>query len=835
MKIQLLPFQENAIDELNKKIDKAHLLWSENDPQVISFSAPTGAGKTIMMTALFEDILYGNADRLADPDAVFVWLSDSPMLNEQTRFKIEKDSDKIRVRDLVTIDANYNAEYLEGGHIYFLNTQKLGSDKLLTTVSDRRQYPIWETLANTAKRFTKHLYVVTDEAHRGTAASQREISRANSIMQKFIFGSEADGMIPMPLVIGMSATPQRFEALLTGAPNTVQKVHVPVSEVRDSGLLKDRIIIRFPEMPLMANMTILKSAIENWKDKCVRWESYCSHEREKKVNPVLVIQVEDGSGSHVTTTDIDICISYIEEEIGRKLLPGEVVHTFNDHGTLTYGETEVRQVDASRIEEDDNIRVVFFKMNLSTGWDCPRAETMMSFRSAQDYTFIAQLLGRMIRTPLARHIDADAELNNVSLFLPYFNEDTVKDVIKALRDDEAAAPADIGTVRELVTLRRDPALADVFSAMGNLVTYRIDAGRKQAPLRALMQLARALTMDGIDLQIQSKTRKAIVAKMTAEIQTMRDSGKLDSFAKRITGVSLGGVTVDYGFGNSVVMEPTTQYSVAEYDIDRHFEQAGKLLGEGLHTEYWIKHADCDRTDVHVEVIALVNSPDAMEHLDSYAEKEFESIYENNKRAIAALPEARKQFYQKLISSSAIPLSLQWQVPETIDFTVGENSEKFDNHLYINENGEMETYLNPWEKGVLQEEMNNGAVCWLRNLDRKPWSLCIPYEINGVAAPMYPDLVVVRADSGGYVFDVLEPHDSSRKDNFPKAVGLAKFAEKHWDKYGRIELIRQMRGPDGHLHFYRLDMAKASVRNRVRGISGNAELDRIFEEDAVRED
>ena len=32
-----------------------------------------------------------------------------------------------------------------------------------------------------------------------------------------------------------------------------------------------------------------------------------------------------------------------------------------------------------------------------------------------------------------------------------------------------------------------------------------------------------------------------------------------------------------------------------------------------------------------------------------------------------------------------------------------------------------------------------------------------------------------------------------------------------------------------------DMAKASVRNRVRGISGNAELDRIFEEDAVRED
>ena len=275
--------------------------------------------------------------------------------------------------------------------------------------------------------------------------------------------------------------------------------------------------------------------------------------------------------------------------------------------------------------------------------------------------------------------------------------------------------------------------------------------------------------------------------------------------------------------------------MAEYDIDRHFEQAGKLLGEGLHTEYWIKHADRDRTDVHVEVIALANSPDAMEHLNVYAEKEFENLYENYKRAIGGLPEARKQFYQKLISASATPIAFQWKLPETIDFTVGENSEKYQNHLYVNETGEAEIYLNSWEKSVLQEEMNRGAVSWLRNLDRKPWSLSIPYENNGVAVPMYPDLVIIRADAEGYVFDILEPHDSSRKDNFPKAVGLAKFAEKHWDVFGRIELIREMRGPDGQMHFYRLDMAKASIRNRVRGISSNSELDHIFTEDAVRED
>lgn len=835
MKLQLFPFQEDAVTELNRKIDKAHILWSEDDPQVISFSAPTGSGKTIMMTALFEEILFGNADRVADPEAIFVWLSDSPMLNEQTRFKIEGQSDKIKVRDLVTIDANFSAEILECGHIYFLNTQKLGSDKLLATLSDKRQYSIWETLTNTARKYPQHMYVVIDEAHRGTAASQRDINKANSIMQKFIFGSEADSMIAMPLIIGMSATPQRFESLLTGASNTVQKVGVSVSDVRNSGLLKERIIIRFPEMPLMADMTILKSAVENWQDKCRRWETYCNREGEKSVKPILVIQVEDGNGSQVTATDIDVCIDFVEEAIGRKLLPGEAVHTFNDYGTLTFGDTELRQIEASRIEEDQNIQVVFFKMNLSTGWDCPRAETMMSFRSAQDYTYIAQLLGRMIRTPLARHIDSDAELNNVSLFLPYFDNETVGNVIKALRDDEMATPADVGTARNLVTLKKNAEYDDVFAAMHSLVTYRIEAGKKQHPLRLYMQLARALTMDGIDLTAQKQARNGIVARMTAEVDALKNDGSFNRLAKYITGISMGGVTFDYGDTTYTYDESKKEVSVTEFDISRHFEQAGKILGEGLHTEYWIKHSERERADIHIEVIVLANNTDIMERLSAYAEGLFTNLYENNKRAIATLPEARKQFYQKLISSSARPIAMLWQLPDTIDFTVNDDSVKYSQHLYINDTGDMETYLNSWEKGVLQEELQNGAVCWLRNLDRKPWSLCVPYEVNGVSTAMFPDLLVVRADAHGYVFDVLEPHDGSRKDNCPKAVGLAKFAESHWDKFGRIELIREMRGPDGHMHFYRLDMSKAAVRNRVRGITNNAELDRIFDEDAIRED
>ena len=94
---------------------------------------------------------------------------------------------------------------------------------------------------------------------------------------------------------------------------------------------------------------------------------------------------------------------------------------------------DVSYCEPSRIADDRKIKVVFFKENLSTGWDCPRAETMMSFRHANDATYIAQLLGRMVRTPMQMHIMVDDVLNDVHLFLPYFNAETVKDVAEALQ------------------------------------------------------------------------------------------------------------------------------------------------------------------------------------------------------------------------------------------------------------------------------------------------------------------------------------------------------------------------------------------------------------------
>lgn len=397
------------------------------------------------MASLIESIYFGDDTYPDQQNAIFVWLSDSPQLNEQSKQKIDLKADKIRLDQCVTItEESFDRELLEDGHIYFLNTQKLSKSSNLTKHSDTRQYTIWETLANTAREKSDRLYLIIDEAHRGMQG--REASKATTIMQKFLKGSSEDKLDAMPVVIGMSATSERFNRLVEGTSSTIHKVVVTADEVRASGLLKDRIVISYPEEnSVNKDMAVLQAAADDWKQKWDHWTQYCREQHYAYVNPVFVVQVLSSTGNRISDTDLDDCLCKIEERTGFHFSEGEVVHTFGQtSASITVNGLNVRYEEPSRIAEDRSIKVVFFKENLSTGWDCPRAETMMSFRHAKDATYIAQLLGRMVRTPMQTRILVDEVLNDVHLYLPYFDADTVKKVVEELQSTEGGnIPTDI--------------------------------------------------------------------------------------------------------------------------------------------------------------------------------------------------------------------------------------------------------------------------------------------------------------------------------------------------------------------------------------------------------
>jgi type III restriction enzyme len=211
-----------------------------------------------------------------------------------------------------------------------------------------------------------------------------------------------------------------------------------------SGLLKDRIVITYPETK-GNDMAVLQAASDEWKSKWDHWYQFCQEQHYAHVYPIFLIQVANAKGNRISETDMDECLRIIEERTGERFLEGQVVHAFGEGtSTLQINGLNVPYEEPSRISDNRKIKLVFFKETLTTGWDCPRAETMMSFRRAVDSTYIAQLLGRMIRTPLQQKVLVDETLNEVHLFLPNFDEATVYEVVDALKSTEGATiPTDV--------------------------------------------------------------------------------------------------------------------------------------------------------------------------------------------------------------------------------------------------------------------------------------------------------------------------------------------------------------------------------------------------------
>ncbi|MGI0016937.1 MAG: DEAD/DEAH box helicase family protein, partial [Nitrososphaera sp.] len=167
MNVELKSFQNTAVRELLKYIRHARDEARDGIAQALVFSAPTGSGKTVTITALMESIYQGHEITMGDPDAIFLWLSDSPELNQQSRAKILQQSSVFQESNLIVVEPPFSQEYFEAGKVYFLNTQKLAKDGRLTDTGDGREYSIWQTIQNTANAKPDHFYVIIDEAHRG--------------------------------------------------------------------------------------------------------------------------------------------------------------------------------------------------------------------------------------------------------------------------------------------------------------------------------------------------------------------------------------------------------------------------------------------------------------------------------------------------------------------------------------------------------------------------------------------------------------------------------------------------------------------------------------------
>lgn len=833
MKTQLKEFQETAVRELLKRLRATRRGVSEDgELGAVVLSSPTGSGKTVTLIALLERLWQGSEDNdfsfAPDPQACFLWLSDSPALNEQSRDKFNGHSDVFNATCLEVIESSFDRETFAPGMVYFLNTQKLSKDALLTQRGENRTNTIWDTVANTAREFPDHFYLVIDEAHRG--ASARDGQTAQTLMQRFVLGEPGVGLPPIPMVIGMSATPERFKALLGKTSRIERPYEVPTADVVASGLLKETVVVAIPQGAQgNVDMTLLEEAVDDLARYKRDWARYCATQDESPVEPVLVVQVQDATKDKMSATPLDEVVSIIARRysVATGSEPGAdfFAHCFQDGSDLVLGGRNVRKIEPSRIQGADAVRVVFFKTALSTGWDCPRAEVMMSFRVAQDRTNIAQLVGRMVRTPLARRIERNEWLNTVRLYLPHYNAATVAEVVEKLRDPVEGAATEITLKSDEKTYQRAPNSEEVFTFLSSLPSYRIERAPKKANTARLRALARALVADKFYADAERDAKGLIVDELWNIWRSLDTDTK--ARARAYATFELQELNVAYGQWSAPSGGVARTLQMAPENINDLFQEQGRKLTNGLHLDFdakFYQHPDFagDRWGARLALVLLMGRADTTPRLEKVCGDQVSAWLQNFKAQISTLPEGKRKRYDAIRAQSAKPEEDVLHLPvEKMEGVRNEGDAAWRKHIFCDERGNFYAKFNGWETTVLEQELDDSNVVgFLRNVPRKPWAFCVPYTLGGEARACYPDFVFVRQENGALTCDILDPHDPGLPDAPGKAVGLAQFAEEHGYKadFGRIELIAEVSG-----QMKRLNLQDDQTRERVKKITSTGEL------------
>nr|WP_325300829.1 DEAD/DEAH box helicase family protein [uncultured Dysosmobacter sp.] len=439
MRVELKDFQTDAVIKLHERLEDMRYSYERRGRvSSVCLSSITGSGKTVICAAVIEALFFGNDELglMADPKATVLWVSDSPNLNTQTLNRFVNCSDRLATwsqdrQYLETIKNTFCGTHnqLIPGHVYFLSKDLLGSgNKLVSKDEENGGQTFWDMLDRTIKDPNVNLYLFIDEAHRGFGTSFVGNRATETIYSNLVNGYQ--GRASTPIVVGVTATPQRFEARMDGMTDRDRMARVAIDprDVQESGLIKDTIEISMPEESELLEHQYLTLACERFRDCRERWETYCMEQHEPYIWPLLIVQVKD----KISADSLYILCDQITHLVPGLMRTTSFAHVFGEHEEIKAKNYVIPYIRPELVQPSTHVQVLFAKEAISNGWDCPRAEVLYSQRNRKDPTYITQLIGRMVRSPLARRVDTDDILNSIACFLPQFDNTATKEVVKEL-------------------------------------------------------------------------------------------------------------------------------------------------------------------------------------------------------------------------------------------------------------------------------------------------------------------------------------------------------------------------------------------------------------------
>lgn len=815
MKFQLTGYQTDATADVVSAIEEGFGRYAKNSKlTAVALAAPTGAGKTVIATAAIEKLLFGDEFVEPRPNLTVLWVTDDPSLNQQTKNKMLLSSSQIKPGQLVTVDPSLDQRTLDPGRVYFCHIQQLGKGATnYVKTGNKRQYSLWDTIGTTIQERPTEFLLIIDEAHHG---ARTKAGGGKTITAQLMDG-EGGNFPPSPVVLGISATPTRFvEAISKAGQRTMEPVAVDPQAVRESGLLKDKLLIKHPAETQPGDSTLLELAVADLKMMDELWSKYSAEQYEPQVAPALVIQVKAKVSDAELAAHLDTLAS------AWNILDGKAIgHSFQEHTTLNLGTRSVRYIAPQDIQDDPYLRVVLFKEALTTGWDCPRAEVMLSFRTAQDYTYIAQLIGRMVRTPLARRIATDDVLNSVALYLPHYDDEQVKTVIEGLQSDDTNITATIET--DSIVCGRNPKVPKaVWDAVAGLPTYTRPGKHHRNEVARLNALATLLVGNDLDPKATETAKNHIVG--TLAVEAKRLGSDLDDKVADYEQLDYQTQAVNLLTGE--VEKVTASVTINARNIDDLFKRGRRTLGDAAAKWYWDKLCDdgADPDEAKIYVAALADDDSVPKALEAAAKQLVDTWRTKHNGAIAELPDAKRALFFNIWQQSKAPEQVTMLMPSQI--TASDDGERWKLHLYANGKATFPAKFTGWELDVIKAELEKPSlVAWYRNPTGGLAALAVPYTQSGVARTIYPDFVFFHEIDGEIVVDIVDPHRPDAGDAGPKWTGLANFASTHANSFRRVVAV--IESTDKKL--LSLDMKNPAVAVAIAGATNETDIRQLFDE------
>lgn len=332
-----------------------NLLAKCADHEELVLSAPTGAGKTVLVSKFIDDYLDEN------PDTVFLWLCPGAGgLEKQSQDSFREVTSGIPDGDVYAFINENNPR----GKVFFINWDKINRSSNIVLREGERKDLMSRVLychTNNIK-----IFMLIDEEHKYQATANEYIANIQPVH-----------------VLRISATP------ISKGDHTE---NISDDEVIGAGLIAAGISVNEgvsaaieENNNLDSDLLLLELADKKRKEIQAEYDR-----RGLKIRPLILIQFPNGSDDWIKRVKGSL------EDLGYPESSGLVASWFS--GDHPENADEIKKLDGK-------FAFLLFKQAIATGWDCPRAKILVKLREGGTETFNIQTVGRIRRMPERKHYD----------------------------------------------------------------------------------------------------------------------------------------------------------------------------------------------------------------------------------------------------------------------------------------------------------------------------------------------------------------------------------------------------------------------------------------------